>query len=439
MKKNTVTLISIFASVIVIFATFIIRLMSHNQTLIGEYSYSYFTPTTPNLFSTIISSVNLSLSGYWAFPLIGTIILILLAYRLIGINLQETEKRLANLGFFILSPTILYLSNYLSPYLLGLILIFTSLNLIHSKYPLTASIPLIFTLFFDWLTAIATILLVLPYLAYIKKKRIITPLLSYAIAFVIVHILTPRPFFFETFPNNQFTISLLSDFGSIHGFGIFTILLAVIGFALSWKYKSTLTPTYVSIILLILLTTYNPHALIFLSPLLAGFAAWAFICFWQRKWSLPLIRFLTIATIIYGVIFSSVAFVDRVAASPPTTEVFESMQEIKDTTTPTEVILSHPEKGFWIEYGAKRTPFITYGDKKYDLKWEQTQKIFASRDLTEVTTFLEENNISMIWIDKKMKTGQVWDENAEGLLFLLRNERFKRVYFRNKVEVWRFN
>ena len=72
-------------------------------------------------------------------------------------------------------------------------------------------------------------------------------------------------------------------------------------------------------------------------------------------------------------------------------------------------------------------------------RYNDSMTIFNSRNLKTTTQLLDKYNITYIWIDKKMKTGQVWEKENQGLLFLLKNsERFKSVYDLDEVEIWTY-
>ena len=103
------------------------------------------------------------------------------------------------------------------------------------------------------------------------------------------------------------------------------------------------------------------------------------------------------------------------------------------------IVLSHPQKGFWVEYWAEMPAYIDYSDSDFAVRANVTGQIFYSRELERTFDLLESNSIKYVWIDDAMKSGQVWIEEDEGLLFLLRSERFKRVYYKDGIEIWRFD
>ena len=58
--------------------------------------------------------------------------------------------------------------------------------------------------------------------------------------------------------------------------------------------------------------------------------------------------------------------------------------------------------------------------------------------LEEVRGKIEKYNVKYILIDKKMTEGLIWDDQNQGLRYLLRNsETFKNSYASEGVEVWK--
>ena len=106
------------------------------------------------------------------------------------------------------------------------------------------------------------------------------------------------------------------------------------------------------------------------------------------------------------------------------------------------VVFSHYEKGFWIE-GIANKSVVMDGLFDYspdvEQRYNDSMTLFNSRNLKNTMTILDKYNVTYIWIDNKMKTGQVWEKENQGLLFLLKNsEKFKRVYYLNKIEIWKY-
>ena len=152
------------------------------------------------------------------------------------------------------------------------------------------------------------------------------------------------------------------------------------------------------------------------------------------------IKNLTILAIICGISFSTISYIERISNLEPNNEVISSLEWLKNQ--PQGVVLSHYEKGFWIETIAGKSVVM---DGLFDYspnveeRYADSNIIFNSRSLKTTSEILDKYEIRYIWIDHKMKGGQVWDKENQGLLFILRNsERFKRVYSLDEIEIWAY-
>ena len=144
--------------------------------------------------------------------------------------------------------------------------------------------------------------------------------------------------------------------------------------------------------------------------------------------------------IICGLLFSTISYLNRISNIEPNLEVISSLEWLYNQNP--GVVFSHYEKGFWIETIAnKPTVMNELFDYSPDVekRYNDSIKIFNSRNLKTTTIILDKYNVTYIWIDKKMKTGQVWEKENQGLLFILKNsERFKRIYSLDKIEIWKY-
>ncbi len=426
MKFNFLLLI-VSAAFIAFFTPLAWLLGLGNTTLPGVYSYHYLS--------------QLGIAAYypvWLFSVAGTFILTLLFYRLVKLHTTVPVFVISAALFFVLAPVTLFLSMSVSPYLLALLLLFLGLNMLESRYALSSLLPFFGLLFFDWLTFLSTLAIVGCYLLYTHRKLLsVVPFIA---LFLFLNLVVSYPLVMEHTHSSSISVDFFSIFGSIHGLGIFTVLLSILGIAASWPAKEKLLFVYFCIgILLVLFFIAGEAALYFLYPIIVLFAALAYTTLWQRSWALPLIRTLTLATLAYGVLFSGLAYVNQQVHSGPTKNVLASAAWLSSHPFYSDaIVLSHPQKGFWLEPDGIERAFIDYNEYYYAERLEVMHKIFASRDFKTTGTLLEENGISLIWIDDEMRNGQVWNEKDEGLLFLLSDERFLRVYESDDVEIWRF-
>ncbi|HLD33551.1 MAG TPA: hypothetical protein VJB66_02410 [Candidatus Nanoarchaeia archaeon] len=397
------------------------------RTLIGN-------PQMPGIYSYVhLSGFSLSLSLRLILIAVSSAT-VGLVYRLLALKGSPRYQWFAGL-IFIIAPSTIVLSALFSPYGVALLLIALSLNLVHTRLKSIALLPLIGMLWIDWVSLICSMIITGSYMLYVEKKCLLRTAPVFA-GLAIAGIIKNLPYALEHAPKSLFLKEIFSDLGGLYGLGLFMSILAVIGIILSWPYKKKLVGAYASILAIVIMSIWSTIGLLYLSPIVTLFAAYALVYFWEREWNLPFIRFLTLAVIIYGILFSGIAVMNTIAEMPPSTEVIESVQWLKNHPFYSDdIVLSHPEKGFWIGYGA--TSFITYHDPAYNKKLNITQEIFASRDFKKTIQLLESNNISIIWIDSEMKNGQVWTSENEGLLYLFTDPRFLKVYDTNDIEIWR--
>jgi len=416
------TVISIAIAVVLI--PFIWRTLLGNTSIPGVYSYIHMARVSniPTLYMQIVM-------------IAAVIAQIFLLYRLLKIHTNDTTYHYFTLLMLAAAPATIALSAFVTPYGIALAAVLLCLNLMHTKIEKAAFLPLIILLWTDWISIICSIIIVNCYAVFSKKTNIYNIVAS--VILVIAGILMHLPLSLEI-TQNSILREVLSDFGGLYGISLFAILMSCIGLVVSWNYKRKIVPAHIAIVLMSAMTAVSPTALLFLSPILVLFAAYALKYFWDREWSLPFIRSLTLLVIVYGILFSSIAAVYTIAEMPPSNEVIESVKWLSNNPFySTSIILSHAEKGYWLGYGTV-TPFITYGDENYEKKLNVTNEIFLSGEYKKTIQLLKENKIELIWIDQPMKNGQVWTSNDEGLLYFFSDPRFLKIYDSEGIEIWRF-
>ena len=235
--------------------------------------------------------------------------------------------------------------------------------------------------------------------------------------------------------------NLISDLGAKYGFGIFNIILASVGFYRLWRIKKQIT-AYSLLALLVIFAFYAPTAYIYLTFISAIFAGFGLSSIIKMRWKIDLIKTLTIILIICGLFFSTLSYINRTANSLPDKDVIKSMEWIKENTPSNSVILSHYSKGNWITAIADRKVVLdSQADYIKNIKERSldVNTTFYSRNLVTTEKLLSKYNVHYLWIDSKMRSGQVWSKEQEGILFLFRNsEKFKKVYSKDSIEVWEY-
>ena len=192
-------------------------------------------------------------------------------------------------------------------------------------------------------------------------------------------------------------------------------------------------------LLLLFISYYFNYAIIYLNFIFSIFAGIAFAYIAKGKWEIKPLRKLTLLFLIYGLLFSSISYIGRVSVSEPDEDVQRALEWLNDNTNEDDLIFSHYSKGFWIEYWAKR-PVITDGLFNYNeakQKLGDSNTLLYSRNTETISKLMDKYDVKYIFVDKKMKKGQIWDKK-EGLWYAFRNNQtFKSVYYKNEVEIWK--
>lgn len=241
-----------------------------------------------------------------------------------------------------------------------------------------------------------------------------------------------RPLFLGPFHPQNILADLISDLGGLSGVSFFIFLLALIGLTITWKRKK-FNLAYLFLPLLIPVYTLSTQTIFFISIIIIFFATRGFLELLERKWALNNLKKFTIFLLILGIIFSSFTYLERVSAYEPTSANQETLAWIKFNTETDQIVYSTPENSAFIEYFAQREAFAQFSNKQ---KENISQQVLSSIYIQELFPLLEENEISLLYLTPKMKTNLPADQ---GLLFLLKNERFKLLHAHEDFEVWEFN
>jgi len=236
--------------------------------------------------------------------------------------------------------------------------------------------------------------------------------------------------------------NILFEMGSMYGFRIFTLVLAMIGFFSLWSENKNGNSLFI-LLLLTLLSIIIPNLMIYLIFILAIPAAYGLLSLFKMKWRVNLIKKLTLVILISSLIISSITYFGILSSSLPEEEVIDALNRLKLNSKKDEIVLSTPNNSFWIQKISGLSTFIDSTIEHtidYEDKFNITSTVFYSRNLKETSFFLENNNIDFILITEDMKKGEIWTKSDHGLLFLLENSKiFKKIYSRDSIEIWEFN
>ncbi|GIU68874.1 MAG: hypothetical protein KatS3mg002_0110 [Candidatus Woesearchaeota archaeon] len=444
MNNNTKVLLIFILAGAILTSPYVLRIFNGNNYMIN--SESYYNIRTSNIDELQNRNLPFSLLNfinkdnavvYRIVPLIigitslGLSILIMKKHNISDKNITAISLIIISSPIFI--NTFLDLKYFSFSILLSLLTIY----LINIKKRFISIIPLIIIPFVDFYSSIIFFILLFIYLLLTsRKERKNLIILSVAIfSIIIATLLNISTGYAPKIPVEK--TRLLTEIGGDAGFSFSIIILYIIGIILLWEkgFKNTLI--YTSLILLIILSIFNNTIKAYINFIIAIYAGFAFTYLTKRKWSIQIIKKITLLLIICSIIFTTILYITKISKSEPTPEYVDALKFLEKQSIQKEVILSTPENGYMIEYYARRSVFI---DEKTIIYEPERIKIYENitkiRNLETTEKILKEYSIKYIFIDKRFKQKL---EEDEGLLFLIENsKKFKEIYTDKEIEVWMY-
>jgi len=386
--------------------------------------------------------------GSLIIPLLCGIISLVIFYLI----LKQLNLKLLNITTIllslILSPIFVFLFSTSNQYALTIMLILIGFlffikkkNYFIPSLVIFASIP-----FFGILPSFISVLLLLIYSINHKEKLKYFFTILFSLTLIFIAYQVPLLYHYgiphttkNIYPN--ILVNLLSDLGAHTGYGIFALMLSLVGFYTLWRTKKQII-LYSILLSLFFLSFFIPEIYIYLGFIIPVFAGFGLSYIIKKKWKIDLIKTLTIILIICGLLFSTLSYINNLTNALPDKKTINSLDWLKENTATTDKIFSHYSKGLWIETISDRPVLLdskVYHIESLKTKLNDFNTTFYSRNLKTTTPILNKYNIKYIYIDEKMKKGQVWTREKQGLLFLFRNSKiFKKVYDQNNIEIWRY-
>jgi len=369
----------------------------------------------------------------------------LLLIALILKKISDSITRTTTLFILALSPVFIYTFSVSSKYSFVLTLMLAGFLMFTNKgwKNLLASAALFTPLILFGNKEVFTILFLLFLFTLTKKenKKRFAFLFGYlfilsAMYNLYIHNNFPMSVHTDFVQTGLFT-NVISDFGAHIGIGFFMFILAFIGSYSLWKNKRENYLMLGLFLFTIIAFFVREDFIIYAGMILSWYSGIGLAYIYKRKWEMDILKYLTIITLVSGLLFSAVSYVNVISHSQPTTEQIESFEWMK-SELPEGVVFSHYSKGFFIEQTTGLPVYMNgFFKHKPDIneKYEISEEIFYSRNQKKTKSLLQ--GIDYIWIDKDMKNGLVWNEKEEGLLFLLKdNETFKKIYNTHKITIY---
>ncbi len=238
----------------------------------------------------------------------------------------------------------------------------------------------------------------------------------------------------------NFWQGFVSEFGTAGGIGIFVLVLSCIGFVLTWKKAKNYTAVY-GLLLFFLLTFifFSQQSLIYLGLMLMVFAGRGATFLLKREWQMIPLRNLIWLVVGLGILFATLNYAVSFSVSSPDNSLIKALSWLHEESRTGEVVFSNYNNGLQIEFLAGRQAFIHQGMEKnvFESQREMMEKIFYSSEPQETLRLLKWSKIDYLLIDAQMRE-KLWKNKETGLLFVLANKQFERVYNKESVEIWYF-
>jgi hypothetical protein len=300
---------------------------------------------------------------------------------------------------------------------------------------LIASVCFFIIPFIDVYAGIILFIMIWVYILSNKKNpKIRKTFLTIGMTALIISIVLNYTLGYEVLTLHLFDKSaLLTEVGADMGFSFSTLVLALIGIILLWERGWRNFIMYGSVILFIILSVFNNFLRVYTNFVIAVFAGFAFIYLYTRKWSIQIIKKVTIVLIICSVMFGTLLYITQYVNKNPTPTHLDALAFLKRQSLPQEGVFSSIDNGHLIQYFAG---LKTYADDRSIYRASMIDAIASSRNYDRTAQFLKENNIRYLFIDKDFRA---YLDEKEGLSFLIGTTRaFQRIYRNDDIDIYMF-
>ena len=346
--------------------------------------------------------------------------------RRLGFSLRRS---LLSSALLLVSPAFLHNFTHSDTSALGAVLFIAALALSFRKSRLAAVLSFVSLLAMSYLGPFNAALAAFVVIYFAATERRVLPFALLLAASI--------PYYLLYYSQHALSLSglgigaLLSDLGG-YGLGFFNIMLIVIGGCILWKDRDDFSSLYLLLIFLAVGSLFAAAGVLYLTFIGAVFSTEAVAWLSARRWEVELLKNLTLITIVCGLTFSTVSYLQRNLSSEPSLYLSEALVKLKPL--PEGYVLSSQENGFWIEYLAEKP--VLQDPKSHSSKVAaDVETLFSSRNLPRAKSLLANYSVRYILIDRKMRDTVF--SRREGLVFLLRNnETFKSVFSNQETDVW---
>jgi hypothetical protein len=231
--------------------------------------------------------------------------------------------------------------------------------------------------------------------------------------------------------------NIITEIGASSGFSFSSLLLSIIGLVLLWERTWKNIAVYSMIILLLISAIFLEVLRVYLNFVLVIYGGFAFVYLTRRKWSIGIIKRITLLLIVCSILFTTLVFITNNIKSEPNSNYVEALVFLNKQSMVNETVFSSEDNGYIIEYYAERASFVDQKSGIYDPeKIRLFENLSISRNLEKTESILKQHSIKYIFIDSDF---QRYLEDKEGLLFLIStSNKFRNIYRNEDIEIWMY-
>ncbi|MBI4159015.1 hypothetical protein HY500_02025 [Candidatus Woesearchaeota archaeon] len=409
-----------------------------------EFLYPAGTPFALHYFEKVFPT-NIVLN--WLPFLLGVITIILCFFIMKRYNIEE-RLILITSTVLIFSPPFIYAFTVFNSFTIPVFLNILAIYLLLTEKKIFNGLAVILFLlmpFFGYIHAIFSLLFLIFYDIKRHTSFIKAVVLGIFSLLTLVYLKQFSEFsLVYLIHEKDLLLRTVSEFGGNFGISLFSVFLIFFGLRHLWKSKYAYSNIYLSLLALFFIFIINQKASIYLALVMSPVISLGLIELYNSKWESLIIKNLTLILLISGLIFSGLSFLAKIPQLPPSEDMVESLEFIKDNSYPEDVVFSHYTNGIFINSIASRPNVLDenflYAPQLKE-RLNDANILFNSRDFEATKGILRKYNVKYIYITQDMKNGLVWNEPEEGLLFVLQfsGNNFKRIYSRNGIDIWRVN
>lgn len=381
-------------------------------------------------------------------PFILGILFVMLCFSVLKKYEIEENVVLISSIVLIFSPPFVYTFSIFNSFTIPVFLNIFAVYLLLKENKLFNAIAVVLFLlipFFGYIHAIFSLIFLVFY--YLNRHKLFVKVTSISIVALLIFIYW-RMFtsfsFSYLMQEKDLLLRTVSEFGGNFGISLFSVFLIFFGLRHLWKDKYKYSQVYISILVIFLIFLVNQKTSVYLTLVMSPIIALGLIELYNSRWESFIIKNITLILLVSGLIFSGLGFVAKIPQLPPSQDMAESLQFIRDNSNPEDVVFSHYTNGIFINAIALR-PNVLDENFMYaphlNERIEDSNVLVKSRDFELTKSILERYNVRYVYITPEMKNGLVWNEPEEGLLFVLKfsGDNFMRVYSQGGIEIWRVN